>query len=124
MADPFTSIATAMSLGTRAYELSKNIGNLELKEAIVDLRSELVSLKVQLVDLREEVDRLEAENKKLKEPSEVMISNGVYIVDGREGEFCTACYDDLGKLILLADTPLIQRSVARVRCPKCKVNYQ
>lgn len=121
----------------KAYELSREIQNVELKEVIADLKSDVVNLKEELSKAQKERLRLEKELEKLRKErdlrSKLEYKNGLYYlsepVEGlSEGPFCPTCWEDEEKTITV--TPYYKMSLGagnmeRVRagwqCPRCKI---
>jgi hypothetical protein len=91
----------------------------------VDLAETQVKLAAQLeegVSNREKIRNLEKELEELKNPSfRLVLKDGFYYKENEDTKYCTGCYDENKKLIIV--TALSQHLKA-YKCPVCKNVYQ
>lgn len=121
--DVIGGIGSAIGLVVKAKELADKLKDLELKEVIVDLQSRLIDLKLQIAELREENVHLKAEARKLSMPPELVVKEGMYYKTEGDGPFCTACFDNNGKLIRVTEQAKVFWDIGRWRCGVCTVKY-
>jgi hypothetical protein len=118
--DIVATINHTISIVGRVREIAKNIAEVEFKNLLADLASELADARFHIADLKtqlsvqiEELQALKAavpENKQSRS-----IRWGCYKFDGQEGLFCTSCNDLKGKKSLTNRLNSSHRS-----CPICK----
>lgn len=103
-------------------KLIQDVGNIELKQMIVNLQGEIVNLVQERNELREQVGELENALKIKK--SLTFEDNAYWVVKedkAREGPFCPACWDSKNQLIHLVDAG---GSYSPFVCPSCKMHYR
>jgi hypothetical protein len=93
----------------------------ELIEALSDTKFALSDVRDENLELKEKVRLLEA---KLNQKDEVLFRDGHYYLasptSGKpEGPFCSKCYSDEDKLILLDEFTPEFRVFGKYNCPKC-----
>lgn len=128
-------ISTGLLLVSRTFDTIKQISeladrtnDLEIKELIVDLRSQIVDHKSNLIDFQEQIVLLKQENNKLKEKiadlennnDEVIFKNGAYFKNNENQAFCSCCYETKGKLITLNSLKPEFSHVGNMICPNCQ----
>lgn len=118
--DVVSSVNSAIAIASRLREVAKNINEAEIRNMLADLALELADVKMALAEQKEHMSSLMEENRVLKEahlnereePSEFKF--GCYKFEGKEGLYCTACYDTKGQRIRVANLHGIRQ------CPVCK----
>src|SRR5690606_20503376 len=83
---------TLKSLGN----LVKEIGDIELNRKIIDLQQEVYQLIEENHELKNKLEEL----KRIDEiANKLTVKGHFYVMEGKEGLFCTACWDNNRKLI-------------------------
>ena len=98
-------------------DIADQFKNVELNQAILDLKGKILDLQEEIIDLRTQNQDLQ---NKLSTKYSISYENGLYwnIKDGvKEGPFCTACHDQNQKLVRLKKTRNGHS------CPICKNGY-
>ncbi len=101
-------------------QLVQQYGNMELHEKIMDLRGEVMELVEENRELKKEVESLK---EKLQVKESLKFENNVYwkeIPGGREGPFCSKCWDADKLLVHM----LITSDPRYAECPKCQAPVQ
>jgi len=86
-------------------QIVQKIDNIELYKQILELQSEAIKIVEENLALRDQVRELED---KLRIKDKLTYELGCYWIatsDGREGPFCTHCWDRDNKLVRLTPTP-------------------
>ena len=127
------AIATSIDLVQKAAQLAGKTRNVELIEAIADLRMELSQAKIAAANANERIADLLQENQKLEkrlvaiqvsEEKKLVIGvDGLYYTPEGEGPFCTGCYDNKGKTIRVTKQTGAFRRMGEYRCPVCGHMY-
>ena len=127
------AIATSIELVQKAAQLAGKTRNVELIEAITDLRMELSQAKIAAANANERIADLLQENQKLEkrlvaiqvsEEKKLVIGvDGLYYTPEGEGPFCTGCYDNKGKTIRVTKQTGAFRRMGEYRCPVCGHMY-
>lgn len=110
-------------------ELSKKVEEADFKMLVADLSCDLANAKLEAAHLKIELSNLTDENAELRnrlntrETKMPSVSEGVYIFEGEDGHYCTACFDVHGRMVRLASTPSQFQHLVRWQCPACKANY-
>ncbi|MEK7719795.1 MAG: hypothetical protein AAB347_09330 [Bacteroidota bacterium] len=114
-----------IELAKRAYELSKTVANVELKEAIVSLRDECVNIKHENVSLKDEL--LETKKKNMELRTKLELESSLVFHDDcywkrtdnekEDGPYCSSCFDDKKKLVRLL---FLDFNPEYSMCPNCK----
>jgi hypothetical protein len=116
--DPIHAIASATALLEgikKAREVAKRVNNAEMQGVLLDAQEQALALK-------EEVLALRTENQQLRE--QITQQHDVYFEDsaywtrtesGRDGPYCSLCYEDAGKRISMRP-----QSGNRFWCPRCQ----
>ena len=127
--DVVASIQGAIEIVGKLRALSKTVENADFKMLLADLSGELADAKLSVAELKIQLAAALDVNRNLTEQIErrtvetPIITDGVYTFAGREGHFCTACYDSKNQLALLALLPDKFRVFGKWRCPVCDSKY-
>jgi hypothetical protein len=123
-----SSIKTALDITKDFRNIDNSFKNAEMKSKLIDLMDALSDAKLALYDVRDENLELREQIKTLKEKltqkDEIIFRDGHYYraeaVEGKpDGPFCSNCYSDNEKLILLESTPGGLKRLGKYLCPKC-----
>ncbi len=116
------AIARSIELVQKAAQLAGKTKNVEVIEAIADLRVELSQAKIAAANANERIAELTSENQSLKEEltalqapnGEELIAgeNGLYYKEGEKTPFCGNCY-------LSGKRELMSQSIIYWKCWKC-----
>jgi len=123
------SIKTALDITKELRSIDSSLKDAEVKLKLAELVEALSEAKIQLSEAREENLELksiikELENK-INQKGDVVFRDGHYYLsipqEGKpEGPFCSKCYSDENKLILLDKLPPTFKAIGSYTCPKCK----
>lgn len=118
--DMLSAVNNSIGLVKRLREISKNIAEAEFKNVLADLASGLADAKLEAAAMKEELIKLKEENallKKIKPADDeepIDTKWGCYQFKGKEGLYCTGCWDNKRKQILM------NNSIRGFRvCPVC-----
>ncbi|XCN72394.1 MAG: hypothetical protein Q3M24_19180 [Candidatus Electrothrix aestuarii] len=125
-----TSIKLAIDITKELKDVSSLLKDAEAKLKLADLIEALSEVKIKLYEARDENHELkEAINglqHKLDIKGDVTFKDGHYFLknpadDECPGPFCTYCYSNQKKLILVLDltAPLKHTHQAKYKCPEC-----
>ncbi len=123
------SIKTALDITKGLRNIDSSLKDAEVKLKLAELIEALSEAKVQLSEAREENQNLRDEIRKLegklKQQGDVEFKNGFYYLkDAKEGQasgpFCSKCYNDDNKLIMVSELPSAMQDFGKYMCPKCK----
>jgi regulator of replication initiation timing len=124
------AIATSIDLVQRANQLAQKTKNVELIEAIAELRVELSQAKIAAANTNERIASLLMENQQLREelaatkPEEkLVIKDGLYYASSGDGPFCTGCHDNNRKTIRVVELTGHFRVLGAYKCPICGTVY-
>lgn len=121
------SITRAADLAERARKVAHQVRNIDLVEAIAELRMELVKSKSALADAGEKVTALKEDNARLKKrvqklelaaKESVQFINDMYYTLEGDGPYCTGCFDSKTEF-----HRAVRHAVGYYRCPVCKQVY-
>lgn len=131
--DLITSITTAITLGRKAMELSKNVANQEIRQIVFDVSEQLLQVRSDSLELKEENLRLREENAALKQqiaeskPQDTLtFVQDHYVIEGREGQYCAHCYDESKNIRRLypKSTENYAAKITYLECLTCKNKFQ
>ncbi|MCG7985657.1 MAG: hypothetical protein JAY90_23335 [Candidatus Thiodiazotropha lotti] len=110
------AIDFALSKIQRIRDLSKANDNIELREAITDLREALVNVKDENIDLKQRIRDLESS---IDQKQKLSLSNGVYWSGGEDIPYCQVCFERDNKLIHLHNFSGTSDYGSFYRCKVC-----
>lgn len=122
------SIKTAIDITKDLRNIDSSLKDAEVKLKLAELIEALSEAKIQLSEAREENQDLKTKIKELESQfnklDEVEYRDGFYYLkepmNGKaEGPFCSKCYSDEGKLILVTELPPSFQDFGKYKCPKC-----
>jgi hypothetical protein len=122
------SIKTALDITKELRSIDSSLKDAEVKLKLAELIESLSEAKIQLSEARIEnqdlKDQIIALEKKFSQQKEVEFKDGHYYAispkDGQpSGPFCTKCYSDDSKLILVNELPDGMQDFGMYHCPKC-----
>ena len=122
-----TAIQTVVDLVTKLKEISGDISEMETQQLILEIQSNALDLKAQNIDLKEAVNNLRTENSELQiklETRESFEFNGEFYIkkdseDVDKNSFCPACLDGKGKMARLS----LHRGGDGMICTVCHTHY-
>lgn len=125
MADLSLAIQSAIEVTQRLRALSKKVEDAEIKMLLADLSSDLADAKLEAANLKFEVAKLKEDllsaqtAQKAKSGVQPKVIEGAYNFEGEEGNFCTACYDALGKKSRVRPLEHPFNTFGKWECPVC-----
>ena len=123
------SIKTALDITKELRNIDASLADAEVKLKIIELMDALSEVKLQIsdardenLDLKEKIKELES---KLNLQEEVEFRDNHYFLknpksDQAPGPFCSNCYSDGKKLILVSELTGDFQVFGKYRCPKCQ----
>ncbi len=122
------TISSTIDVLKKVKVLADKYGDVEIKEIVVDLRSELADTKSLVIEMKEEINNLKEESGKLKQKlkttKEISFLNGAYYrkndVD-RKQPFCPTCFET--DQILVTMRPFrtsMALDTGNMKCNNCK----
>jgi hypothetical protein len=127
MIELMNSIST--SIVRKLRELSKKVGEADLKMLLADLSNELgdaklsaADLKVELASARERIAELERHASRSAQ-SEPVLHEGGYVFGDNSRHYCTGCFDTKGQKVLLTELPPDFRVFGKWSCPSCEKTF-
>ncbi len=123
------SIKTALDITKELKGIDASLKDAEVKLKFAELMEALSEAKIQLIEVRDEnhalKERIKLLEKKLNQKGEVEYRDGYYYMkESKAGEpdgpFCSKCYNDEEKLILLNKLKGSFTSLGKYNCPKCE----
>ncbi len=100
-----TGISTTISTAQKAYDLSKQMNNLELKEVIMELKEELLEIRSKVMQLKEESDALKEQAKIKEDLSRLKLVDEVLVDPENAGiVYCVKCREDNGKKSVMTES--------------------
>jgi hypothetical protein len=122
------SIKTALDITKELKNIDSSLKDAEVKLKLAELIEALSEVKIQLSEARNEnqdlKDAIKALEKELKQQDDVEFKEGFYFLkhpkEGQAlGPFCSKCYNDDNKLILVSELPKEVQDFGKFQCPKC-----
>lgn len=116
-----TAVKATIDTMKKASAIAKEMGDIKLKQIIMELSSELLDVQTRVIELREEVLQLREQAAK-RDLTNYKLKDGVYYKEGSEElVFCPNCLHN-GKESVLYGNPQMLRMNLRKRysCPTCK----
>jgi regulator of replication initiation timing len=130
MVEIVQSIQAGWDIAKKLREYGDKIKDADFKSLLADLQNDLSDARMHAADLKDEIAQLRTENSKLKEElarkveQPPQIHDGAYIFNGTtERHYCTACYDDRGKKILVSRASKHFEVFGKWECPSCKASF-
>lgn len=127
MVEVLPAIQAAMQAAQKLRELAKKVGDADIRMAIAELSENLADAKLQAADLKGQLAELMDENRGLRETLEARSSaapnyeGSVYVFDGDDGKYCTACWDAHQNKVRVTDMKGRFADMGiNYRCPVCK----
>ena len=117
------NVAKAIELTKTLLKAKVAIQNAEVMMALADLSTELAQVKVQAAELLVENQQLKERVKKLSEPPEVTVRNGVYWKESGDGPYCTTCYDVGRRLVRLQELTIDAHIFGKWCCGSCQTHF-
>ena len=122
------SIKTALDITKELRNIDSSLEDAEVKLKLAELIEALSEVKIQLSEARNEnqdlKDTIKVLEKELNQQDEVEFREDFYYLKhpkkGRaSGPFCSKCYSDDNKLILVFELPKEVQDFGKFQCPKC-----
>ncbi|MDO6415216.1 hypothetical protein Q4F19_12560 [Sphingomonas sp. BIUV-7] len=124
--DIISSISTSIDIVKKLRELDRKVGEADFKMLLADLTSELgdaklnaANLKVELAETKERAAALERDAAR-RVSAEPEVHEGAYVFGGIARHYCTGCYDQGGKKILLNELTGHWTAFGKWQCPVCE----
>jgi predicted nuclease with TOPRIM domain len=127
--DVVASLQNALAIAGKLRDLSKKIEDAEFKMYLADLSNELADAKLEAANLKIEMSKLATRchelEQQLKQRSagKPRLEDGVYMFEGDEGQYCTACFDVRGQKVNLTKLSSSFRAIGKWRCPACEAVF-
>jgi hypothetical protein len=120
------AVTRTLDLLKRCRELADKANDIETKELILEMRSELANTKSVLIDAKEEINskrELIAElEKKIGQKESMTLQGSFYYKEDDNLPHCPLCFEKDNQAIHLQISPM--QTFGYYRCPACQNNYQ
>jgi len=107
------------------FDELKSIGKVLQEAGKIELYTQILEIQEKLLEMQNNISELDKDNKELQEKlknKEILIfeKNSYWInkEGGKEGPYCTCCWDDINKTIRMQP----DGNPAYFSCPKCENN--
>ena len=121
------AVTRTLDLLKRCRELAEKTNDLETKELILEMRSQLADTKSVLIDAKEEINSkreliVELE-KKISQKESMTLQGKFYYKEGDSLPHCPKCFEKDNLAIHLSDLPEMMVDLGKYKCPSCKSIY-
>lgn len=117
------SVSAALQAASQLATLATAKGNVEMREAIAELRLQLATTKDTLSELINENRELRQQLSQRSAVPNVALRDGLYYKEDGDGPFCTQCFDSGQTLIRVSAMPSVMNVFGKWRCPKCTAKF-
>lgn len=124
--DLIASISSSIEIVKKLHSLSRKVADADFKMLLADLTNQLgdakleaANLKIDLATARERVEELERQASQ-RASTEPEVHEGAYVFGDRTRHYCTGCYDQHGRKILLNEQTGHWTTFGKWECPACK----
>ena len=119
------ALTRTLDLLKRCRELADKANDIETKELILEMRSQLADTKSVLIDAKEEINSkrelIANLEKKINQKESMTLSGSFYYKEGDSVPFCPSCFEKDNQAIHLQISPM--PTFGYYRCPGCGNNY-
>lgn len=120
------AVTRTLDLLKRCRELAEKANDIETKELILEMRSELADTKSVLIDAKEEINAkrelIAKLEKKISQKESLTLKGSFYYREGDDIPFCPSCFEKDNLAIHLQISPM--PAFGYYRCPNCEIPYQ